>query len=229
MQKTLLNISILCMFTVLLYIKSNDDPLLPILKGSCIEFIFLKFETGNSLIRDLSLGILVSTIFWTFNVYLPEKKRELKKVNRLNRALKLILEAKNGNQYHWNKPYIYCEPLSENDFKDISDLKYRIKNKKVYNTLAEKALYEVCSESFELFRFLSVAANEISAEHGALWDSICRNITQLGKFNSKYHKAIQDTNWKLGDDIIDFSEGIFELNMVELLEKMEIWIKLNNN
>lgn len=47
-----------------------------------------------------------------------------------------------------------------------------------------------------------------------------RNITQIGKLQPEY----QESKIK-GDYIIDFSKGVFALNMNELLDKMEIWVK----
>ncbi|MDC4850899.1 hypothetical protein NQ857_16620 [Acinetobacter baumannii] len=224
-DKQLILIFILCGLALLFYFKANDDPIWPYLKGTWFESSFYKWDTGSSLVRDLCIGILVSTVFWVFNVYLPEKRDRKRKLSRLNRALKLILEAKNGNPFGWDKHYIYCNPLDYSDIADIQELTQSINSGKIYNTLAEKAFYELCNESYEMFRILSIAANEISAEHGALWDSMTSNISQIGKFHPDYFEKIQKSGWKLGDEPIDFSEGLFKLNMIELLEKMEQWIK----
>lgn len=226
MNKSSIRVGLLCLIALILYLKASDDPILPFLSGTYLEPMFLRFDVGNSILKDLSIGILVSTIFWYFNVHLPSQRTRLNNINRLNRALKLILEANDGNPYHWDKHYIHCKPLGENDLETIKNIRLKIESGEIYNSLAEKTFYETCNESYEIFRFLSIAANEISSEHGGLWDSLTRNITQIGKFQPEYQKKKIESGWEFGDKRVDFSQGKFRLNMIEIMEKLEKWIKL---
>lgn len=223
-DKQLAIIIILCIVSVILYLKTNDDPLIEMLKGTLFESWFYKFEVGNSLLKDLSIGILVSTIFWLFNVYLPEKKKIKEKVGRLNRALFLILESFEGGMFHHDKHYIHCRELNPIDLNTIGLIKDSLNSKQIYGSLGEKAFYEICDESYELFRFLSIAANEISPNHGALWDSITRNITVIGKGHNKWFEDRKNDGLKIG---VDYSRGTLYLNLTEILESMEKWMELN--
>lgn len=224
-DQQLLMVVVFCLFALFLYIKTCDDPLITFLSGSFIEGLFLKFETGNSLIKDLSIGILVSTIFWTFNSYLPSKKLIDEKISRLNRALYLILESFKGNPRHHDKHYIHCKELNNNDLEQIENIKKLLDSGKIYGSMGEKCFFEICSESYELFKFLSIAANEISPKHGALWDSLTRNITVIGRLHPYWFESRVNDGVKVG---VDYSNGILWLNLTEILESMEKWMELNN-
>lgn len=223
-DKQLVTVILLCLVSVILYLKTNDDPIIAILEGTFLESVFYKFDTGNSLIKDLSIGILVSTIFWLFNVYLPEKKKIKEKVGRLNRALFLILESFEGGMFHHDKHYIHCRELDSIDINTIRIIKNSLDSKTIFGSLGEKAFYEICSESYDLFKFLGIAANEISPMHGALWDSLTRNITVIGKSCDKWFDDRAKDGIKSG---VDYSKGTLWLNLTEILESMEEWMKLN--
>ncbi|WP_284115677.1 hypothetical protein [Acinetobacter pittii] len=223
-DKQLMVVTLISIFSGIIYLKTNDDPVILSLRNTYFESVFLKFENGNGLFKDLSIGILVSTIFWFFNVYLPEKKKNREKIGRLNRALYLILESFEGNVFHHDKHYIHCREINENDNARIKEIKQQLDSKSIYGTLGEKAFFEICSESFELFKFLSIAANEISPKHGALWDSLTRNITQIGKLHDKWFEDRKNDGFKTG---VDYSRGTLWLNLTEILESMEKWMKLN--
>ncbi|WP_180182821.1 hypothetical protein [Acinetobacter sp. YH01020] len=224
-DRQLILVIILCTFALFLYVKTSDDPLIDFLNGSCIESLFLKLEIGNSLLKDLSIGILVSTIFWTFNNYLPSRKLINQKIGRLNRALYLILESFKGNPFHHDKHYINCRELNINDLSAIKHIKELLDSKKIYGSMGEKCFFEICSESYDLFKFLSIAANEISPEHGALWDSLTRNITVIGRLYDQWFEDRAKEGIKAG---VDYSKGTLWLNLTEILEALEKWMELNN-
>ena len=224
-DKELIAAVFLIIILLFLYLKSSNDPIVALIQDTFLESWFLQFSQGNNVIKDLSLGILVSLVFWLFNVYLPQEKIKKAKIERLNKAIKLILEANEGSQFSWDKHYLFCSPVTKKDIATIKNIRSKLSNKNFYNTLIEKTIYEVCSESTETFRFLSLVANEISPKDGALWDSITRNIEQIGNFNKEYHEKKIASGWKLGDPQIDFSTGLLELNLIEMLDKIEQWIE----
>lgn len=222
-DKQLTLVLIFCFFALLIYLKANDDPIMPILKNTPFEVAFQKWETGSSLIRDLCIGFLVSTIFWIFNIYIPKKKEIKEKEARLNKALFLILESFEGNPFHHDKHYIHCRELNIIDVDAIKVIKRNLDSRKIYGSLGEKAFFEICSESYELFKFLSIAANEISPMHGALWDSITRNITVIGRMQNIWFEERAKDGIKVG---VDYSKGTLWLNLTEILESMEKWLEL---
>lgn len=226
-KKQLYSMVVLCLVSLLVYFKTSSDPIFSLIQGTFLESFFYQFAEGNNILNALSIGILVSSIFWYLNIYLPENRVKNSKLKRLNKALMLIIEAKNGNPYSWDKHYIHCLPFEKKHLIFLKEVKDQLDNKKIYNSLAEKAFYEICESSFELFNFLSITANEVSPKHGELWDSMARNIAQIGKFYPEFHRKKIDSGWRLGDKKQDFSSGLFELNMTELLEKIEKWIDLD--
>lgn len=225
-DKQLLLVITLCVVATVLYLKTNDDPLISILRGTFLESYFYKFETGNSLLKDLSIGILVSSIFWLFNVYLPEKKKIKGKVERLNKALKLILESfgDESGMHHWDKHYTHCAPLSEDDLLLISRVRKMLNDKDIYGLLKEKYFYEICSESSDLYYFLSISASELSPEHGELWDSITRSVKRVADIYPQWCSFREEDGYQAGKD---YSNGLLSLNLTEFLESLEKWIKLN--
>ena len=222
-DKQLFLISLFCFFALLVYLKANDDPIMPIMKDTMWEVVFQRWDTGSSLVKDLCIGILVSTIFWIFIVYLPENNAVKAKKKRLNRALFLIIEACGGNPWHWDKHYIHCKELSFEDLPELINIKKLLDKGELYGGLGEKAFFETCYENYEIFRFLSIAANEISPEHGALWDSITRNITRIGKQYPDWVDARKKDGCRVG---VDYSSGALWLNLTEILESGEKWLKL---
>ena len=62
--------------SVLFVFISSDEPLLKILEGSVLESLFVNSISGNSIIFNISMGFVVSAIFYIIVVYLPEKQKQ---------------------------------------------------------------------------------------------------------------------------------------------------------
>lgn len=56
-------------------VASSNEPIFPLFSGSRLEPILYSLAYPNSIIFNLSIGYLVSLIFWFLIVYLPERKR----------------------------------------------------------------------------------------------------------------------------------------------------------
>lgn len=226
-DKKLWLIVLLCLFIILSYLKTSDDPIHPIIANTILEPVFIKFEAGNNLLKDMLMGVLVSIIFWVFNIYLPQKKDSKRKVMRLNKALKLVLESfdKECGVSHWDKHYVKCDPLGLGDLTLIMEVKESLENNKIFETLGEKYFYEICHESSHLYYFLSISASELSPEHGALWDSITRNVRRIADIYPDWFERRRVDGFKVGKD---YSNGELWLNLTEFLENLERWINLNN-
>ncbi|WP_394245992.1 hypothetical protein [Vibrio profundi] len=70
---TLATIGLLSSIGVLV---ASTDPLLSVLQDTLIESILVNDFSGNSIIFNLSIGVLVSTIFYIMMVYIPEKRKQ---------------------------------------------------------------------------------------------------------------------------------------------------------
>lgn len=217
---------IFCLFMGLLYLKTNDDPLIDVLSGTFFEPMFMQFSTGNSLGQNFCIGILVSSIFWFFNIYIPEKKCEKERRIRLDKALKLVLESfdEEVSHHHWDKHYIHCRPLAEQDRVLIIKVRNSLNNKEIFGTSGEKFFYEICHESSQLYYFLSISANELSPKHGELWDSLTRSVRRVADIYPVWLKRREVDGFKVG---VDYSNGELRINLMEFLWSLETWLELN--
>lgn len=66
--------------SVALMLKSSCDPIVSLLSGTWLEQALLQFETGNQIVFDVSVGIVVSIFFYVLVVRVPEaeKRRRLR-------------------------------------------------------------------------------------------------------------------------------------------------------
>jgi len=86
--KRILNVTIRSLAIVILPIaimamlKSSSEPVIFFLKDTVVENSLKQWETGNSIIFNISIGYIVSFLFWVMNVALPgSRKRKLLKNN----------------------------------------------------------------------------------------------------------------------------------------------------
>ena len=63
-------------FAAFLMLKSNNEAIFTLNKDSYISLLFGNFNKGNTIIFNLSVGFLVSMIFYLLVVYLPQRKRK---------------------------------------------------------------------------------------------------------------------------------------------------------
>lgn len=66
----------LSVFSILLAIKASNEPTLSIFSGTWIDSFFKQFDTGNSIIFNLSIGFLVSVFFYILVVWFPNRQRK---------------------------------------------------------------------------------------------------------------------------------------------------------
>ena len=66
----------LSVFSILLALKASNEPIPSIFSGTWIDSFFKQFDTGNSIIFNLSIGFLVSVFFYILVVWLPNRQRK---------------------------------------------------------------------------------------------------------------------------------------------------------
>jgi hypothetical protein len=71
---------ILTLASIFLIFKTSSDPVLSIFANTPVQKLFSEFTTGNAIIFNLSIGFLVSVIFYLLVVWFPnmQKKRIIK-------------------------------------------------------------------------------------------------------------------------------------------------------
>ncbi len=67
---------ILSIASIFLALKTSDEPVLEIFKNTRIESLFQKLSIGNTIVFDLSVGFLVSVIFYLLVVWFPDRRRK---------------------------------------------------------------------------------------------------------------------------------------------------------
>lgn len=67
---------ILTILSIFLAFKTSNEPVLRIFKNTSIETLFRQFTIGNSLVFSVSMGFLVSMIFYLLVVWIPDRRRK---------------------------------------------------------------------------------------------------------------------------------------------------------
>jgi hypothetical protein len=67
---------LLSIASIALVIKTSDELFLDIFRNTLVESLFQRFNIGNSIIYDLSIGFLVSVIFYLLVVWFPDRQRK---------------------------------------------------------------------------------------------------------------------------------------------------------
>lgn len=75
---------LLAAVSVLGTFSGSSEPVIPFLRGTSIEPLLYAFHNGNAIGLNLSIGYLVSLMFWYLIVYLPEKN--VRRILRSNLA-----------------------------------------------------------------------------------------------------------------------------------------------
>ena len=66
---------ILSTASIILVLKTSDEPMLAIFKNTWADSLFQQLATGNLIIFNLSIGFLVSVIFYLLVVWFPNRQR----------------------------------------------------------------------------------------------------------------------------------------------------------
>lgn len=67
---------ILTLVFIILAIKSSNEPVIDLFKQTTIEKYLLQFPNANNFIWDISIGFILSVIFYIIVVYIPEKQKQ---------------------------------------------------------------------------------------------------------------------------------------------------------
>lgn len=131
----------------------------------------------------------------------------------LSRFLGFLVEAIDGNPFHWSKHALHCKPLSEH-LDTVRSIKNGI-DAQTYQMhgLQIKAVIESAHEASEPLRALISTAFQLSGEHGLVWLSINSSVSQLAglyPFDREKH-VIERHPIKRGEDT-------FALAFYEFLE-----------
>ncbi len=66
---------VLSIASIILVLKTSDEPMLSIFRDTWADLFFQQFDIGNLIIFNLSIGFLVSVIFYLLVVWFPNRQR----------------------------------------------------------------------------------------------------------------------------------------------------------
>jgi len=116
----LLSLTIISLICVIL---TSNDPIIGFFKGSIIEKIVQKFSFTNSFIYDISIGFLVSVIFYFIVVYIPQRQKQ--------KDTKIFIESK-------------CICMIYISYELINSIVKKSKLDYAYKTLTKDQFLEIC-------------------------------------------------------------------------------------
>jgi hypothetical protein len=67
---------LLTIIFIILTIKSSNEPVIAILKDTALEKYLLQFPNANNFVWDISIGFILSVIFYIIVVYFPENQKK---------------------------------------------------------------------------------------------------------------------------------------------------------
>lgn len=70
-------LSLLSMASAFLAFKTCNEPVLLAFEGTSMESLFQRFSTGNEIVFNLSVGFIVSVIFYLLVVWFPDRRKKI--------------------------------------------------------------------------------------------------------------------------------------------------------
>lgn len=61
--------------SIILILKTSDEPMLAVFRDTWVDLFFQQFDIGNLIIFNLSIGFLISVIFYLLVVWFPNRQR----------------------------------------------------------------------------------------------------------------------------------------------------------
>lgn len=133
----------------------------------------------------------------------------------LSHLLGFLVEAIQGNPFHWSKHAIYSEPLSAK-FDALKGISAALAAKSYrMNVLQEKCVIESSHEALDAVLSLSSVAFQISGRHGLLWLAVNNSVGQLARLF-----PFQPAGGTSETRVIIVGQDTFSLNFCELVEHM---------
>ncbi len=200
---------LLLLASLFFLVKSSDDPLPLILHDTVFESLLQRFSTGNAVIFNISVGIIVSLFFYFLIVWIPETSRKKILIHNFlelydyfkEDTICILLDA-SGEQY--------CNGLTT-ELKSFSKFrKYfqeAVSESKtrwhiVFDGLTEKNLQEILSELDILLSEVSFILNSSYIDDKDVFLFLKRlsmNVHKLRRssLNDTDLKSLSDFIWEL--------------------------------
>lgn len=131
----------------------------------------------------------------------------------MSKFLGFLVEAINGNPFHWSKHAIYCAPLKE-QLETVTAMLLGIDNQQFQmHPLQIKAVIESAHEASPALDALLPVAFQLSMEHGLIWLSINSSVVQLANLYPFKAEMLERRTIRRGEDM-------FALAFYEFLEQL---------
>ena len=199
----------LLFISLLLMMKSSDENLFILFKGTILETLLSQFSFANTIIFNLSIGFIVSIVFYFLVVWIPDMKKKKLLKNNLTKHYLYFKE---------NSLHIFCHAMNEecdtslmsklmlqNEFKiffktKISDSQERWDS--VLNGLDNQLLYELLGELELLKNEIEFINNNITIDDEDVFvfmKNLSINIYRLRDINLENNdiKVLSRFLWQL--------------------------------
>ncbi|MBS1548443.1 MAG: hypothetical protein JSS94_01075 [Bacteroidetes bacterium] len=147
---------------IILSIKSSNEPVISLFEETVIEKYLLQFSNANNFIWDISIGFLLSEIFYIIVVYFPEKQKK--------KDISPFINSK-------------CESIIFSSYSLIQEI-IRLSNLTYnYKNLTSEQLNEACkivNPKEHIFKFASNIADITEGHFGfKIYNSWARIINEI--------------------------------------------------
>jgi hypothetical protein len=195
----------LTVISLFLILKSSGDPIINPIENTIFEDVFLQFSYGNNIIFDISIGYLVSAIFYFIVVFLPDRRKNKDVEPYINSKVEEVIFS----LYALNRDIIttagknYCfKTLKKEELIDACSLVNPKENKSLFhngpNSVFEQHFGYKCFNTWsritsnidEAFRFLPY----IDTELVFYFNEIRSSNLRFSVSNLKDCEACENTN-----------------------------------
>lgn len=128
----------------LLILVAATDPLLKCLRSTFLEPVFVNSLSGNSIVFNLSIGILVSCIFYIIVVYLPEQQKKNDLAPELEMHVASII-----SRIHSIVHDIHTESQQMFDIKNFTETDFQKACKSFNPKLIQKQFHNGATQIFQ--------------------------------------------------------------------------------
>ena len=202
-------ITLLVFSAIILLLSSEDEVFWFIKPGSRLERILCVEVLKNSILYNLSLGMIVSSIFYYFVSYIPEERRR----ERLKPLLKHKIQR--------------VVSIGESFLKDY----YNVSEEGLKNLTEERIIIPQARTDFE-DEIRSAMERNPSEDRSQRGGGIRTSVTIEGKIYCETLGTSLANIWFLGlkeyRDLEEYSQAYEDIELTKLMHEANIMVEMNN-
>ncbi|WP_134355646.1 hypothetical protein [Flavobacterium psychrophilum] len=200
---------VLTIASIALAIKSSNEPVLDFLKNSTIKNYLFQFSNANNFIWDITIGFLISVIFYLLVVYLPEKQKK--------KDIEPFINSK-------------CEGIIFSSYALIQEIISKSNTEYQYKTLTQQQLIEICKNvnpKEHFYHFHNGPSNTFQNHLGYMinnsWLRIIKEVDEIMRLLPYIDSGLLRRIYKLSNNFLKYTAN--DLSVIEKLknDNLESW------